>query len=61
MNPFSQEMVKMQFPKGMGEQMSVGGFMLDADKDGCVQVPKHMVTDLQAHGLSVYAEPAKKG
>ena len=50
-NPFQQTMVRMQVPPGMGSSISVRGFTVDADADGCVDVPKEVVDELAQHGL----------
>lgn len=62
-NPFAQTMVRMQMPAGAGSSISVRGFTIEADADGCVEVPKEVAEDLKAHGLTPYVEkaaPAKK-
>lgn len=59
-NPFQQTMVKLQVPEDMSPSLSIGGFDLQADKDGCVEVPKHLAPTLREHGLRDYVEPAKK-
>lgn len=56
-NPFKPEMVKMQMPPDGGTAISVGGFFLEADKDGCVEVPRKLVAELKDHGLT---EPGDK-
>jgi hypothetical protein len=61
MDPFKTEMVRMQMPEDGGSNLSVEGFMLAADKDGCVDVPLRLVESLKSHGLTVPgAKPAKK-
>lgn len=52
MNPFQQSMVKLQLPAGMGGSISARGFTVDADADGCVEVPKDLVPEMKAHGLT---------
>jgi len=59
-NPFKQDMVKMQFPDGMGAAVSIAGFYLEADEDNCVTVPSKHVQDLEAHGLTRFVEPVSK-
>ncbi|HEY6019950.1 MAG TPA: hypothetical protein VIY48_08605 [Candidatus Paceibacterota bacterium] len=54
-NPFLQDMVKLQLPEGMGDSLSVGGYLLKADKDRCIEVPKVHAKDLMAQGLSPYS------
>jgi hypothetical protein len=54
-NPFSQDMVTLQLPAGMGSMLSVGGFSLQADKNNCISVPKKFVPDLMAQGLTEWA------
>jgi hypothetical protein len=36
-NPFKSEMVRMQMPETAARTCTVEGFMLAADKDGCVE------------------------
>lgn len=50
-NPFAVSLVRLQLPVGMGKSVSVAGFNLEADKDGCVEVPLAQAKDLEAHGL----------
>lgn len=65
-NPFEQTMERMQIPPGCGTSISARGFTLEADADGCVEVPKDVAQDLRAHGLipvqrvTEKAAPAKK-
>lgn len=60
-NPFQQEMVRMQMPADGGTAISARGFFLEADKDGCVEVPRELVEELKSHGLTLPgAKPAKK-
>jgi regulator of RNase E activity RraA len=60
-NPFLDGMVRMQLPAGMGGQISVSGYTMDADADGCVTVSREAAKELLPHGLvPVAAEPAKK-
>jgi hypothetical protein len=35
----------------MGRAISVGKFTLEADEDGCVEVPREIVGELTPHGL----------
>ncbi len=51
-NPFSQEMVNMKVPEGLGSNIVIAGFMLSPDQDGCVQVPRSMQNAMESHGLS---------
>ncbi len=51
-NPFEQDMVTMKIPANMGPSISVAGFSLLADKDGCVKVPSRLVPELESHGLT---------
>lgn len=53
-NPFDQGMVKMQFQPGQATSISVGGFNLDGDEDGCVEVPARLVPELKNHGLAPF-------
>ena len=53
-NPFQQGMTKMKLPEDGGTHISVGGFTLEADEDGCVEVPSTYITELQAHGLTIH-------
>jgi hypothetical protein len=59
-NPFKSEMVKMKLPDG--SHMHIGGYLLEADKDGCVEFPRRLVSEASAHGLTPVDEkaPAKK-
>lgn len=57
-NPFKQTMVRMQLPPGSGSSISARGFELAADEDGCVEVPKELVPELECHGLRAYVAPA---
>ncbi len=62
-NPFQQSMVRLQIPAGMGGSISVRGFTLEADADGCVEVPKDLSVELKCHGLTdpvVVDAPRKK-
>jgi hypothetical protein len=63
-NPFQQSMVKLQIPAGMGSSISARGFTLDADADGCVEVPVELAAEFKAHGLvpatAVDTAPKKK-
>lgn len=54
-NPFLTSMVRLQIPAHMGTNVSIAGFSLHADDDGCVEVPKEHVPELKAHGLVEYA------
>lgn len=54
-NPFASQMVKMKFPPGSSGTMSIEGFMLTADKSGCVELPKNLVKAAESHGLTVVA------
>lgn len=61
MNPFTQSMVKLQLPEGAGSTISAGGFQLEADADGCVEVPQKIAAELRQHGLKdPQPKPAKK-
>lgn len=51
-NPFMQDMVTMKLPPGMGTQLSIAGFQIEADKQGCIVVPRQYVRDLLAQGLT---------
>lgn len=51
-NPFLQSMTRLQIPAHMGNSVSVAGFFLEADKDGCIEVPAEHVSTLLAHGLT---------
>lgn len=50
-NPFIQDMVRLRLPDGMGTTMSIGGFMIEADKERCIEVPSRYVDDLRQQGL----------
>lgn len=50
-NPFMQGMVMLKLPAGMATTLSIGGFAITADKQGCIEVPKQYVPDLLAQGL----------
>lgn len=63
-NPFAVSMVKMQMPANMaGSTMNVGGFELEPDSDGVVEVPSKHKAELMGHGLTEYVEktPAQVG
>ena len=51
-NPFTRGMTKLQIPDGMGDTLSVGGYVLKGDKDRCIEVPAEFVKDLRAQGLT---------
>lgn len=51
-NPFNLSMVELQIAPGMGSSISIGGFNLEANDDGIVEVPKHLADELRAHGLT---------
>ena len=57
-NPFQQTMVRMAVPPGMGASISIRGFTIEADGTGHVEVPKELVAELTAHGLSKAAPAA---
>jgi hypothetical protein len=59
-NPFLKSMARLQLPAEMGRSLSVGGFELEADDEGTVEVPKEHVAVLKAHGLVDYV-PRKSG
>ena len=59
-NPFIQDMVRLKLPEGMGSMLSIGGFMMEADKEGCIEVPSRYVNDLRQQGLRD-AGPAAAG
>lgn len=65
-NPFEQTMERMQLPPGHGTSISARGYTLEADADGCVEVPKDVAQELRSHGLvpaprgTEKAAPAKK-
>ena len=52
-NPFLQSMVRMKFPPDSGGTLTIGGFLLKEDEDGCVDLPKNYVSEAQSHGLTV--------
>jgi hypothetical protein len=52
-NPFSQQMVKMRFPAGSAGMLTIEGFLLTADKTGCIEIPKNLVKAAESHGLTV--------
>lgn len=59
-NPFAQDMVRLQLPDGMGDTLSIGGFLVKVDKDRCIEVPAKFSKDLRAQGLSDPALNTKK-
>lgn len=52
-NPFQQTMVRMQLPAGASRSVSVRGFTVEAEADGCVTVPKDVAAELASHGMTV--------
>lgn len=60
-NPFKQSMARLQIPPHMGSTVSCRGFEVEADEDGCIEVPTELVAELKGHGLTDPVEaPAKK-
>lgn len=59
MNPFQPQFVRMKFPEGSANQISISGFNLTAEKDGCVELPKHLQKDAESHGLVKVEDKAK--
>ena len=57
-NPFTQTMTRMQAPAGAGASVSVRGFTMQADAQGCVEVPADVAAELVAHGF-VKAPPVE--
>lgn len=51
-NPFNKAMARLQIPPHMGQSISVRGFEVEADEDGCVEVPPELVAELKGHGLT---------
>jgi len=51
-NPFLQQMVKMRFPAGSAGMLTIEGFLLTADKTGCIEIPKNLVKAAESHGLT---------
>lgn len=58
-NPFSLTMVRMQIPPGGGSTISARGFTIEADADGCVEVPKDVADELKCHGFTPYVAVEK--
>jgi hypothetical protein len=58
-NPFAQALVRLQVPAHMGKSISARGFNVEADADGCVEVPAEIAAELKAHGLTDYVAPEK--
>lgn len=50
-NPFKKQMIRMQFQEGSSKSISIGGFHLVADKTGCIEIPKDLVSAAKSHGL----------
>jgi hypothetical protein len=59
-NPFQKSMVTLQVPPGMGSVVSAGGFMLEVDANGCIEVPSDIAAELKQHGMVEPGAPAKK-
>ena len=59
-NPFKQSMVRLQLPPGMGSSVAARGFTVEADKEGCVEVPGDLANEFLAHGLKPVEPKAKK-
>lgn len=59
-NPFQTPMARLQQPDDMrGSSVSIGGFTLEPDDDGVVEVPAHLAPSLIAHGMTpAAAKPA---
>lgn len=57
-NPFAVSMATLYIPAHMGKSINLGGFELEADDDGAVEVPKEHVATLKGHGLT--EEPEAK-
>jgi hypothetical protein len=57
-NPFVQTLARLQLPAGAGRSISISGLEVQADEDGVVEVPQHLVDALRSHGLTE-AAPAK--
>ena len=51
-NPFKQDMKTLKAPEGCGAAISVGGFELEIDDKGCVEVPSAHVDSLKSHGFT---------
>lgn len=56
-NPFRASMSKLWFPPGMATSVNVGGFEVQAEEDGSIEVPKEHVSALVSHGM-LTAPPA---
>jgi hypothetical protein len=52
-NPFKQQMVRMKFPPDSGGVISIEGFLLQEEEDGCVELPQNLVKAAESHGLTV--------
>lgn len=59
MNPWIADMRKLQGPADAGPTISIGGFELPLDAEGCVEVPSKFAPDLLSHGFKLWAAPAK--
>ena len=60
MNPFIQNMNKLQIPEGMSTIITIDQFSVTADENRCIEVPAQYVKNLKAQGLTEYVAPAKK-
>jgi len=59
-NPFAVSMTRLWIPPHMSQMINVGGFEVEADKDGAIDVPHQYVADLTGHGLSATPPDAAK-
>lgn len=57
MNPWMADMRRMKAPADSGPTISVGGFELPMDADGCVSVPSKFEPELVSHGFTRWAPP----
>jgi hypothetical protein len=59
-NPFLQSMTRMKLPDNMGRSVSIATFNVEADEEGCIEVPAQFVNELQCHGLTIVAPKVAK-
>ena len=52
-NPWIKSMTRLQVPSAMSTNLCVGGFNLETDENGQVEVPAEHVPTLLAHGLTI--------
>lgn len=59
-NPFEDQYVFMAFPAGSSGTLSISGFLLTADENGLVKLPKNLQRAAESHGLTIAPPPAEK-